>query len=262
MRHVFATTLALALALATGCGKGSSSQTTGPTGSATAAATPEQAASHGKAVTATLRNRFLFDHNAAFNDGRTFRWAPPIPIYIVTGDSLVDEFLLEQFVAWEGALAGAGGTPFYAPQGVTRSIPRRGIFIAFGDLPGNVVGYGDPTAPPFAQTRRMTSPLARQLPRLTVPAAPRRLEIPELSAQSEIQRCQLILDPALLDMSDAVLKHVIRHEVGHCLGFVGHVGSTGSVMHASACCPLAVTGDVSGMMKQLYNLPPATEVTR
>jgi hypothetical protein len=261
MRRLVTIGLIVIGAWVAGCNRGSGSSTTGPTA---VPAAEQSASAMGKTVTANLRDAFLYDHNAAMNGGRTFRWVPPIPIYIVTGDAEVDEFLLEQFVAWEGALAGAGGTPFYAPQGMTRSIPRRGIFLAIGDLPDNVVGYANPTGDPIAETRRTTSSLGLKLRQLrNIPAGTsRRLEMPELTASSEVQRCQIILDPALADASAAALKHVIRHEIGHCLGFVGHVASTASVMHPSACCPLAISGDVSGMLRRLYNLPPGTDVSR
>src|SRR5262245_3495802 len=62
-----ATVLMLGLVLVSGCGKGSGgSQMTGPTA--------VQASQTGKRVTANLTDPFLFDHNAAFNGGRTFRW--------------------------------------------------------------------------------------------------------------------------------------------------------------------------------------------
>jgi hypothetical protein len=60
-------------------------------------------------------------------------------------------------------------------------------------------------------------------------------------------------------VSDNALRSVIRHEVGHCLGFLGHVSS--GLMRPS-CCLLNITSDVRNMMRQLYNLPPGTEVTR
>jgi hypothetical protein len=55
---------------------------------------------------------------------------------------------------------------------------------------------------------------------------------------------------------------VLRHEVGHCLGFIGHVPNRNSVMHPSACCPLTITADVSRMMRTLYSNEPNTPVTR
>jgi hypothetical protein len=249
--------LALGLVLVSGCGHGASSTTTGPT----AIESSEQPAK-GRIVRANLRDAYLFDHNAAFNDGHTFRWVPPIPIFVLTGDAETDAILLEQFVAWEGALAGAGGTPFYAPQAATRQIPRRGIFFAVADLPGNTVGLANPLGEPLAERRRASLSLAEKLRRVTAAATPRRLELPELSGSGDIQRCQIILDPALDELPLAAFKHVLRHEIGHCLGFIGHVASPSSVMHASACCPLAITGDVSGMMRKLYSLAPGTDVTR
>src|SRR5262249_28646980 len=131
-----------------------------------------------------------------------------------------------------------------------------------GDLPEDVVGCADPGGARIAETRRTTAALGRVLGKLRSAGAARRLELPELSGNNEIRRCQIILDPALADMPDIVFKHVLRHEIGHCLGFGGHVASTASVMHASACCPLAITGDVSGMLRKLYGLPPGTEVSR
>jgi len=208
-------------------------------------------ATAGQSLTANLRDRFLYDHNAAFNGGRSFRWVPPIPIFI--GD---DDFLLEQFLAWERALGGAGGTPFYAPQGTARSAPRRGIFFAVGDLPGNTVGFGCP----FFGTPDGPCPgLAQRLSRVAVLGVSRRVEMPEVTAGGEIQRCVIVLDPVLENASENTARSIIRHEVGHCLGFIGHVAS--GLMKPS-CCALNITSDVQGMMRKLYNLEPGTEVTR
>jgi hypothetical protein len=226
--------------LAAGCG-GGSRDPVGPT------ATPAA-----QAVTAALRDRFLFDHNAAFNDGRTFRWVPPIPIFI--GD---DDLLLEQFLAWEGALAGAGGTPFYAPQGPARGTPRRGIFFSIDDLPSNVVGFGCPF---FGTPDGPCPAISRRLAQVAVRgAATRRVEMPEVLAGGEIQRCIIVIDPALSGFGDTAVRSVIRHEIGHCLGFIGHVSSG---LMKPTCCALNITSDVSGMMRKLYNLEPGTDVTR
>jgi hypothetical protein len=231
-------------------------------------------------VTGDLRNRFLHEHNAAFFGGRTFRWVTPIPIFTVTGDARVDRLILEQFLAWEAALGGAGGVPFYSPQAVARQVPPRGIFFATGDLPGQVVGLGNPfftpttsgggggggggappgppPASPAPGDRGVAFELRRQLP----PTPVRRVEVPEVLSSGQIQRCVIVLDPVLDNVSDTALRTFIRHEVGHCLGFIGHVSS--GLMRASPCfpCRLNITSDVSNMMRQLYNLPPGTEVTR
>ena len=134
-----------------------------------------------RTASADLKDRFLLDHNAAFNDGFTFRWVPPIPIFVITGDDFADGAIMEQFLAWERALAGAGGTPFYEPRPVTNFLPSRGIVLAIADLPGNVVGFGDPFSP-LAQLPKGQNPVGARLRQLKVSAAVRKLEIPELTA--------------------------------------------------------------------------------
>jgi hypothetical protein len=233
----------LGVALLAGCGSDS------PTRSTTAAE---------KTVSADLKDRFLLDHNAAFNGGVTFRRVPPIPIYVITGDEEVDNFLMEQFLAWEGALAGAGGVPFYEPREASDRIPQRGIFLAIADLPGKVVGLGDPFSE-FAQKPKQTGVRAAQIRRLRLPQATGKVEVPQISAASEIQTCALVLDPVLFDGSETQLRSVIRHEVGHCLGFIGHVSSG---LMKPTCCALNITSNVQNMMRKLYNLEPGTEVTR
>jgi hypothetical protein len=213
-----------------------------------------------RTASADLKDRFLLDHNAGFNGGFTFRWVPPIPIFVITGDDVADTAIMEQFLAWEMALAGAGGSPFYEPRPVTNFLPSRGIILAIADLPGNVVGLGDPFSP-LAQLPKGHNPVGARLRQLKVPAI-RKLEIPELTSGSEIQRCALVLDPVLLDAPLAAFNSVLRHEVGHCLGFIGHVPNRRSVMHPTACCPLTITADVSRMMRTLYNNEPNTPVTR
>jgi hypothetical protein len=242
--------LLLGLVLVSGCAKGSGDapHPTGPTAVG--------AAESGKRVSANLQDSFLFDHNASFNDGRTFRWVTPIPIFVGTPEPAVTRVVLDQFLAWESALGGAGGTPFYAPQPVPQVIPRRGIFFTEADLPGNVVGFGDPFVV-LPESRRSVA--AAQLRKLVIPATPRRVEVPEILGTGEIQRCLIVLDPALENASDLTIMAVIRHEIGHCLGFIGHV-ATG--LMKPTCCALNFTPDVVGMMKRLYNLPPGTPVSR
>jgi predicted Zn-dependent protease len=72
-------------------------------------------------------------------------------------------------------------------------------------------------------------------------------------------RCSL--DPEIFGSAEAAAA-VIRHEIGHCLGFIGHVSNPRSLMHPTSCCPLTITADVRGMMRRLYRLAPGTPVTR
>ena len=247
---------AVALALVSlgvaGCGGGpGGAAPTGPTAVRTAE-------TGGRTAPAALHDRVLFDHNASFNGGRTFRWVTPIPIFVVTPDPVVTDLALDQFLAWESALGGVGGSPFYTPLGIdARHVPRRGIFFTVGDLPDRTLATGDPSVE-FAEARRGASGLARRLPMLAAPAGPGALRVPEITAGGEIQRCLITLDPVLDAASEATVKAVIRHEVGHCLGFIGHVSSG---LMKPTCCALNFTPDVVGMMKRLYGQPPGTEVT-
>lgn len=96
------------------------------------------------------------------------------------------------------------------------------------------------------------------MPSVSASATTRRLKIPDVLADGRIQRCVVVLDPVLADASDTVIRFVLRHEIGHCLGFVGHVSSG---LMRPTCCALNLTLDVAGMMQRLYSLPPGTEVT-
>jgi len=233
--------------LAWGCGDGSG-RVSGPSG-------PDRAGEHdvsqqGAVVRAHLRDRLLFEHNARFFGGRTFRWVAPIPIFTITPEPAVNRLVLDQFLAWENILAGAGERPFYAPQPVPDALPARGIFFTVGDLPGRTLATGNPFVE-FAQ--------AGALLKLAVARAPRPLELPEVLATGEIQRCLITLDPVLEAASLTAIKAVIRHEVGHCLGFIGHVSSG---LMRPTCCALNFTSDVVTVMRRLYRLPPGTPVTR
>ena len=246
------TMLGLLMALGWGCSRGTESVAT-PTGPTTV-----KAADAGKQVTAHLSDAFLSQHNAAFFGGRTFRWVPPIPIFIDTDDAALDQFVLNQFLAWETALAGAGGKPFYAPQPATRREPFRGIFFVIDDFLFDDTGVTH-TFDLEEALRHRSASLGRRLGRVAVPLRRHRQEVPAIRSNGEIRQCAIELDTALLDATDAELAYAIRHEVGHCLGFIGHVPS--GVM-APLCCSLDITPDVSGMMRKLYTLPPGTEVTR
>ena len=161
-------------------------------------------------------------------------------------------------MAWETALAGAGGRPFYAPQPATRFEPFRGIFFVIDDFLFDDTGVTH-TFDLEEALRHRSASLGRRLGRVAVPLRRHRQEVPAIRSNGEIRQCAIELDTALLDATDAELAYAIRHEVGHCLGFIGHVPS--GVM-APLCCSLDITPDVSGMMRKLYTLPPGTEVTR
>jgi hypothetical protein len=180
------------------------------------------------------------------------RWLAPIPIFVGTDDPAFSDFLLLQFLAWETALGGVAGTPLFQPEAITRGVPRRGIFFQVGDLPGDVIGFADPFSP-FA----LRAPQAARTPRAVQHDGGARFRIPEILGSGAIQRCRITLDPDA-DSARNNLAVTIRHEIGHCLGFLGHVGSG---LMSPRCCQTAITADVRDMLRQLYSVPPGTEVT-
>ena len=176
--------LALLITLSWGCSRGSESVAT-PTGPTTV-----KAAVARRAVSVRLSDAFLFQHNAAFFDGRAFRWVPPIPIFIDTDDAGLDPFVLDQFLAWETALAGAGSRPFYAPQPATRREPGRGIFFVIDDFLFDDTGVTHDFDLEEARRHRLAS-LGRRLGRVAVPLRRHQQEIPEIRSNGEIRRCAI-----------------------------------------------------------------------
>ncbi len=219
-------------------------------GDGTQGTVDQQAAQGMRNVTLGLRDRFLYDHNAVFFGGRTGRWVPPVPIHL-TGDPELDRILAVEARAWEGPLG--VGASLYQPLGPTTQVPPRGIFFAVEDLPGNLIGVADPY---FQRPQGTGARLLRQV-RATGPSA-RRLELPEVLSSGEIRRCAIVLDdrPALL--GELAVRTTLKHEIGHCLGFLGHVKS--GLMRPNGCA-LSITPNVVRMMQRLYSLPPGTNVT-
>ena len=145
------------------------------------------------------------------------------------------------------------GASLYQPLGPTRKVPPSGIFFAVDDLPGTTIGRADP----YFQGRQGTGArLLRQVRATGVPA--RRLELPEVLPSGEIRRCAIVLDESLASLGESAVRATLRHEIGHCLGFAGHVKSG---LMRSTCCVLTITPNVVRMMRRLYSLPPGTEVT-
>jgi len=242
--------LGLVLVGGWGCGSGGSAWVTGPGGGATVE-TAERRVSAERSVTLPLRDRFLYEHNAQFFGSRTFRWNLPIPIFVLTGDPAFDGPLTAQFAAWEAAL----GRRLFEMRAASPTIPSRGIFFAVDQLPGDVIGFANVLDAPISGWFRGHF---RQLPRLT---ERRHLEIPEIQSDGQIRRCQILLDEETFGDASSVFL-VVRHEIGHCLGFLGHVpsGLMVTALHSPTFSP-TITTDVSGMLRRLYKLPPRTSVT-
>ena len=234
----------LAAQLVAGCGGGSSGAT-GPQG------TVDQQAAQGKRnVTLGLRDRFLYDHNAAFFGGRTGRWVTPIPIH-VTGDPELDHILAAEARAWEGPLG--VGASLYQPLGPTRKVPQSGIFFAVDDLPGTTIGVADP----YFQGRSGNGGAPSQTgpchgcpgpaPRATGGAPERRDPAVRDRPGREPGFSRRIGGPRDATTRDRPLPRLR-----------GHVKSG---LMRSTCCVLTITPNVVRMMRRLYSLPPGTEVT-
>jgi predicted Zn-dependent protease len=84
-----------------------------------------------------------------------------------------------------------------------------------------------------------------------------RFQLREVLPSGAIQRCRITLDPDV-DSARNNIAVTIRHEIGHCLGFIGHVASG---LMSPRCCQTTITAEVRDMLRQLYSLPPGTEVT-
>jgi hypothetical protein len=251
--------LELSALLGWGCDRGG---VTGPTSPSVPHSS--EVAKTGGSVTAELRDSFLYEHNARFFRGQTFRWVPPIRIHVLTGEPDLDEFILKQFLAWEAVLTGTFATPLYDAQPIATSIPPSGIFLAVFPLPGNLVGLGNPITPIGEKPRRGVTVAETLRLRIPLTTALRRVEVPEIQANGQIQRCVIVFDPVLEFLGDDVFEAVFRHEIGHCLGFIGHVpkGLMAATVEVGKKPSLAITSDVRNMMRKLYRLPPGTKVTR
>jgi hypothetical protein len=212
---------------------------------------------------AQVRDGFLFEHNAQFTGGQTFRWMPPIPIYILGPVAATNQLVLDQFLAWEAALSGVVGTPFYAPLEVGGTqIPSRGILFERHTITRQL---GCPEPPPGFIIGGCSNPFAPpdQPPQLPLAEHTRpQMTVPEVRADGQIQTCVSQIDPRVSTSDSFTMKWLIRHEIGRCLGFLGTV--TSGVMAPSCCTAsssLTITSDVAGMMRTLYRLPPGTTVS-
>jgi hypothetical protein len=218
---------------------------------------------HAASEASQVRDGFLFEHNAQFTGGRTFRWVPPIPIYILGPVAATNQLVLDQFLAWEAAMSGVVSPPFYVPLDVGGSqIPSRGILFERHTIPPQP---GCPSPPPGFIIGGCSNPFASpdQPPQLPLAEQTRpQVSVPEVRADGQIQTCVSQIDPLISTANSFTMKWLIRHEIGRCLGFIGTVPS--GIMAPSCCTAtssLTITPDVAGMMRTLYRVPPGTTVS-
>ncbi|MBI1893284.1 MAG: hypothetical protein HYS14_04130 [Candidatus Rokubacteria bacterium] len=178
-------------------------------------------------------------HNAQFFNDKTTRWEVPINIFIVNpgGRDILRD--------WEVQTGGAIRLNFIDYN------PGEGIRFRALDLPGNIVGFSGLFEPPSS-----AGVIVAQTPRIHT------LRIPQVIS-NRVRNCDVFLDPILWQSGAAVFWHVVKHEVGHCLGFVDHTFETDSVMsslESVPCCPTKIIPRVADMLRELYTLPIGTEV--
>jgi hypothetical protein len=200
----------LVLLVAVGCGGGGGKSSSSPT-------TPTPTG---------IQDSRLWQFNARFAGGTTFRWRGPVPFKKSNSATA-----LLQAHEW-GALIGVDFVEADGPIG------GRLMEVEFANLPGDVIGEGNPFA------------LLRQ------PHPEEGLSLRQIS-RGETVTCRAKIDRAF--NAPSIAPHLFRHEIGHCLGFIGHT-TEGSVMDQGRCCPLSFGQTVEHVMRRLYELPIGTAV--
>jgi hypothetical protein len=173
------------------------------------------------------------------------RWstAHAVPVALPSDASPEErELLLRALAAWEGA---GLGLEFQVGAPISGADSRRGIEIEFVDDPeqGAPAGSGDTVADCAIAATDAASPTALVTPELTALITPEltALITPELTAlvPAELEFASVYLRRARLDLLDRAvplssteLLGAAVHELGHALGFSGHVAWGSSLMSA------------------------------
>ncbi len=71
-------------------------------------------------------------------------------------------------------------------------------------------------------------------------------------------RCIIKLNTAIDSMGFHSTELVLQHEVGHCLGIMGHTNDGG--LMDPVCCSSKITSPVRRGLALLYSLPPGTDI--
>ncbi len=77
-------------------------------------------------------------------------------------------------------------------------------------------------------------------------------------SNGKLAQCIIKLNTAINSMGCHSIELVLQHEVGHCLGIMGHTND-GGLMDPS-CCSSKITALVRRGLALLYSLPPGTDI--
>ena len=77
-------------------------------------------------------------------------------------------------------------------------------------------------------------------------------------SNGKMARCIIKLNTAINSMGCHSTELVLQHEVGHCLGIMGHTNDGG--LMDSRCCSSKITTPVRRGLALLYALKPGTDI--
>jgi hypothetical protein len=81
---------------------------------------------------------------------------------------------------------------------------------------------------------------------------------PMWRSNGKLAQCIIKLNTAVNSMSCHSIELVLQHEVGHCLGIMGHTNDGG--LMDPRCCSSTITTAVRKGLALLYSLPPGTDI--
>lgn len=85
--------------------------------------------------------------------------------------------------------------------------------------------------------------------------------LPLMYTDGTIRACRIkINNVAHAARRCGLLKATVIHEVGHCLGFLGHT-TDGGLMDATANQATGANSNTRNMISLLYSLPPGTDIS-
>lgn len=209
----------------------------------TAPTAPSIPTAHGsgeQAVSAAQQS-IVSRHNAQFFNGRTARWQVPINVWCVS------QACKAVLAFWE---QGTGGAVRFNPVDFN---PGEGIRILEANICCGIQGFAGVPTPTLQPPGgiRITGTV------FTYPMAEQSRKLAQVDASNRFRNCDIYIDTSLQNGTE-LFNRVIKHELGHCIGFIDHTLEGESVMSAPAGDKIIPR--VAEMLRELYRLPIGTEV--